>query len=372
MTALSHSAAAIAVDRAGHELRRGRPVLLQTAEGDRVLVLAAETLTEATLAAVLPFTRGAALVLPASRAAVLHIGPTGHDMILLPLHDLPDEDAGGGHAGLIRDLADASRDLAAPLRGPFTRIKAPPPPSAALAVKLAKTAYLLPAALHLPVPSDTVLPLDILTVPGEAVAVYDLAAAETLTQVSQARLPVIDAENAQLYAFRPADGRQEHFALVINAPDPGQPVLTRLHSECFTGDLLGSLRCDCGEQLRGAVRTISEAGGGILLYLAQEGRGIGLVNKLRAYQLQDQGFDTVDANQRLGFDADERWFLPAARMLQRLGYDHVRLLTNNPEKVKGLEACGIAVAERVPHKFPSNAHNEAYLAAKRKRSGHYL
>lgn len=370
MTELSHAAAAIAVDRAGHELRRGRPVLLTMGAGDRVLVLAAETLTEAMLAEVMRLSADGTLALTASRAAVLHIGPTGDNTILLPLADLPAPDA--EKAALIRDLADASRDLAAPLRGPFTRIKAAAPDSARLAVKLAKTAYLLPAAIHVPLARDAALPDGLLTVSVEAVAAYDLAEAETLVPVSQARLPVADAENARLYAFRPADGRQEHFALVIGDPDPTKPVLARLHSECFTGDLLGSLRCDCGEQLRGAIRTINEAGGGVLLYLAQEGRGIGLVNKLRAYQLQDQGFDTVDANQRIGFDADERWFLPAARMLQRLGFTTVRLLTNNPEKVKGLEACGITVAERVPHKFPSNAHNEAYLAAKRKRSGHYL
>ncbi len=370
MTELSPAAAAIAVDRAGHELRRGRPVLLLDGGTRRVLVLAAETLTEATLADLQRFDNTAALVLPASRAAVLHIGPTGHDTLLLPLNDLPvpAED----RAALIRDLADASRDLAAPLRGPFTRVKAGPPDSARLAVKLAKTAYLLPAAVHVELPTDAQLPGDLLALPEAAVAAYDTAAAETLQPVSRARLPVADAETAQLFAFRPADGRQEHFALVIGMPDPAQPVLTRLHSECFTGDLLGSLRCDCGEQLRGAIRTINEAGGGVLLYLAQEGRGIGLVNKLRAYQLQDQGFDTVDANQRLGFDADERWFLPAARMLQKLGFNRVRLLTNNPEKVSGLAACGIEVVERVPHKFPTNAHNEAYLAAKRKRSGHYL
>jgi GTP cyclohydrolase II len=370
MTGLSPAAAAIAVDRAGHELRRGRPVLLAGNQNERVLVLAAETLTEATLVGLRQWDNTAMLALPASRAAVLHIGPTGHDTLLLPLHDLPVPAA--ERATLIRDLADASRDLAAPLRGPFTRLKEAPPETARLAVKLAKTAYLLPAAIHIALPADAVLPVDIQAVPGEAVAAYDMAAAESLLPVSQARLPVADAENAQLFAFRPADGRQEHFALVIGTPDPAQPVLTRLHSECFTGDLLGSLRCDCGEQLRGAIRTINEAGGGVLLYLAQEGRGIGLVNKLRAYQLQDQGFDTVDANQRLGFDADERWFLPAARMLQRLGFNRVRLLTNNPEKVAGLAACGIEVTERVPHKFPSNAHNEAYLAAKRKRSGHYL
>lgn len=370
MTTGSHQQAAIAVDRAGHELRRGRAVLLTLGTTSRAIVLAAETLTEDGLDSALALGGEAYLVLTASRAAVLHIGPTGHDTILLPIAELPTDLA--DRATLIRDLADASRDLSAPMRGPFTRVKAAPPDAARLAVKLAKTAFLLPAAVYVPLPDGSAAPEDLLAVSGEAVGNYDLAAAETLIPVSQARLPVADAENARLYAFRPGDGRQEHFALVIGEPDPSQPVLIRLHSECFTGDLLGSLRCDCGEQLRGAVRTINEAGAGILLYLAQEGRGIGLVNKLRAYQLQDQGFDTIEANQRIGFDADERWFLPAARMLELLGFRQVRLLTNNPEKVKGLEACGITVAERVPHKFPSNAHNEAYLATKRKKSGHYL
>ena len=143
-----------------------------------------------------------------------------------------------------------------------------------------------------------------------------------------------------------------------------------MHSECFTGDLLGSLRCDCGDQLKGAIAEISAAGHGILLYLAQEGRGIGLVNKLRAYELQDRGFDTIDANEQLGFDADERVYLPAAQMLRLLGFDAVRLLTNNPEKVAALEHCGITVAERVPHAFPSNEHNESYLRTKASRAGH--
>jgi GTP cyclohydrolase II len=146
--------------------------------------------------------------------------------------------------------------------------------------------------------------------------------------------------------------------------------LVRLHSECFTGDLLGSLRCDCGDQLRGAIAAISEAGSGVLIYLAQEGRGIGLVNKLRAYQLQDDGLDTIDANEQLGFDADERVYFPAAQILRDMGFTQVRLLTNNPAKVEALAACGLEVVERVPHAFPATAHNEKYLATKATRSGH--
>src|SRR5690606_3029352 len=149
-----------------------------------------------------------------------------------------------------------------------------------------------------------------------------------------------------------------------------EPVLTRLHSECFTGDLLGSLRCDCGDQLRGAIAEIARHGSGLLLYLAQEGRGIGLVNKLRAYRLQDGGADTLEANLQLGFDADERVYLPAAEMLRRLGFQRVRLMTNNPEKVAALARCGIAVVERVPHVFPANGHNDHYLRTKATKFGH--
>jgi len=151
-----------------------------------------------------------------------------------------------------------------------------------------------------------------------------------------------------------------------------QPVLIRLHSECFTGDLLGSLRCDCGLQLRGAIAEIARQGSGVLLYLAQEGRGIGLVNKLRAYELQDDGFDTIDANEQLGFDADERIYAPAATILGRMGIKRVRLMTNNPEKISQLERFGVEVVARVQHSFPANGHNENYLRTKALRAGHLL
>jgi GTP cyclohydrolase II len=209
------------------------------------------------------------------------------------------------------------------------------------------------------------------------VAGFEQRMADTLQLAVRASVPLEGAEHAELAAFRPKDGGPEHYAVIIGpkgapALSPPGPVLTRLHSECFTGDFLGSLKCDCGDQLRGAVQAIAEAGGGVLLYLAQEGRGIGLMNKLRAYRLQDEGFDTMQANQRLGFADDERLYDVAARMLKLLGYSKVRLLTNNPDKVRALEAAGIEVAERVPHAFPENAHNRDYLRVKAQKGGHLL
>jgi GTP cyclohydrolase II len=163
----------------------------------------------------------------------------------------------------------------------------------------------------------------------------------------------------------------EHIALVIGKPN-GRPPLVRLHSECLTGDMLGSLKCDCGPQLHAAIEAIASNGWGILLYLRQEGRGIGLINKLRAYGLQDRGFDTVDANTRLGFAVDARDFKIAAQMLRLLSVDSIRLLTNNPKKVDTLMAAGITVTERVPHRLPANLHNANYLDTKRERTGHML
>jgi GTP cyclohydrolase II len=207
-----------------------------------------------------------------------------------------------------------------------------------------------------------------------ALAAEDIAAHEDparLAIAARARLPLEGAEDAEIVAFRTPEAPGEHVALLFGQPD-GTPPLVRLHSECLTGDAFSSLKCDCGPQLRAAIDRIEASGWGILLYLRQEGRGIGLVNKLRAYALQDQGFDTVDANTRLGFAIDARDFGVAARMLQLLGQNRVRLLTNNPAKVAGLEAYGVQVVERVAHHLPSNPHNERYLATKRDRTGHQL
>ena len=198
-----------------------------------------------------------------------------------------------------------------------------------------------------------------------------------LTLASRARLPVAAADQAEIIAFRSADDLREHVALVIGQQSADRAPLVRLHSECLTGDVLGSLKCDCGPQLDAALAAMADeaeqnSGWGVLLYLRQEGRGIGLINKLRAYQLQDQGFDTVDANTRLGLPNEARDFPVAARMLELLGVRAIRLLTNNPAKVAALAAAGVVVAERVPHQLPANPHNARYLDTKRDRSGHLL
>jgi GTP cyclohydrolase II len=175
-----------------------------------------------------------------------------------------------------------------------------------------------------------------------------------------------------VHVFRPADGSEEHYAIEIGSPPRDKPVLARLHSACFTGDVIGSLKCDCGPQLNGALARMGAEGAGVLLYLNQEGRGIGLANKMRAYSLQDQGFDTVEANHRLGFEDDERDFRIGATILRRLGFSAVRLLTNNPRKVGMMQAAGVEVAERVPLMVGENPLNARYLATKAAKSGHLL
>jgi GTP cyclohydrolase II len=357
------------LDAALVALRRGEPVLL-AARDEAMLVLAAEFVDDANLRRLREVSsRPLRLVLTRRRAVAL--GLAGRDALSGAVSiTLPAELS----AAVIRNLADPAASLGAEPPG-----LGPEPANAEggerAAVALAKLAALLPAVLILPLaPAEAALArrrIDIAAVEIEQVLSRQAAVA-SLTRVAEARVPLADAEDARLVAFRPGDGGSEHLGILIGSPDPGAPALVRLHSECFTGDLLASLRCDCGDQLRGAIAAIAEAGGGALLYLAQEGRGIGLVNKLRAYQLQDAGFDTVDANEQLGFDADERVYLPAAEMLRQLGFDTIRLLTNNPEKMAALERYGIRVVERVPHVFPANGHNERYLQTKATRSGHLL
>jgi GTP cyclohydrolase II len=367
-SAPSRPAGGRALDEAIIAFRRGDTVLLD-GENGAVLAVAAELVTEESLARLRNMSsRRLSVVVTRRRAVALGLAPRAALAGAVRITVAPQLPA-----VVIRKLADPAASLGAepPGLGPEP---ATAEPGALAAVTLAKLADLLPAALVLwLVPAEAALArrrADFAVV--EMTAILDRRAATAgLERVAEARVPLAEAEDARLVAFRPGDGGTEHLAILIGKPDPAN-ALVRLHSECFTGDLLASLRCDCGDQLRGAIAAIAASGGGVLLYLAQEGRGIGLINKLRAYQLQDAGFDTIDANEQLGFDADERVYLPAAEMLRQLGFTTVRLLTNNPDKVAALQRYGIAVAERVPHAFPSNAHNERYLNTKATRGGHFL
>jgi GTP cyclohydrolase II len=363
-----------AVDRATAELRRGGIVLLRGPDGTSALVQAAEGATAASLREIRGLSaRAVMLLLTAQRAVILGMPDLSH---LVPLGGVVAVDLTEVPAEAVAELADPT-GRRRPLPENRPRSSEAPAGLAAAAVDLAKLARLLPAALLGPLPELAdpqawAAERDLLSVSAADIAEYRFSAARSLHAVADAAVPLAGAESTRIVAFRPSDGGAEHLAVIIGTPGPDQAVLTRLHSECFTGDLLGSLRCDCGEQLRGAISAIAAWGAGVLLYLAQEGRGIGLVNKLRAYQLQDRGADTLEANQQLGFDADERVYLPAAEMLRQLGFRRVRLMTNNPDKVAGLTRCGIAVEERVPHAFPSNGHNEFYLETKARRLGHLV
>ena len=344
-----------AAARAIDALRRGWPVAvgllrllpIETADAERLAAFDPDGRADVLLAG----TRAATLKLTNQLAAADVEMPV--TVARTPWLDLP----------AARALADPATDLANPMQGPFRAIATVDPHAARSALELARLTGILPAFF---VANEGTAEA---TITCDDIAAYDNPG--RLQIVARARLPVEASERAEIVAFRTPETISEHVALIIGTPGE-MPPLVRLHSECLTGDVLGSLKCDCGPQLHVALAEIATSGWGILLYLRQEGRGIGLINKLRAYELQDQGFDTVDANLRLGFAVDARDFGVAARMLKLLGQHRVRLLTNNPAKVAGLEASGVTVVERVAHQVPSNLHNERYLATKRDRTGHQL
>jgi GTP cyclohydrolase II len=347
-----------AVRRAIALLRSGRPLRIT---GARDLTVAAVETTTPELLDIRDPERRARLMISGQRAAALKLAN--------------EREAADPHAPVVIEreawldnaealaIADPGRDLERGPLGPLHPVGTDCLESGGAALKLARSAGLLPVLWLLePDASDASVPL------AEIVRERGNPSVEI---VARAKLPLADMPPTQIVAFRAADDGQEHVALVIGAFG-GKPPLVRLHSECLTGDVFGSLKCDCGPQLKEALQIIGASGGGVLLYLRQEGRGIGLANKVRAYGLQDRGLDTVDANRRLGFADDERDYGHAAAMLRALGIGEVRLLTNNPQKVEGLGGAGIRVAERVPHQMPTNPHNADYLATKRKKSGHLL
>ncbi|MEI4485265.1 GTP cyclohydrolase II [Frigidibacter sp. MR17.14] len=353
------------LNRARADLRMGVPVVL-TRPGAAVLAVAAEALDAPRLASLRALGPGLTIALTERRAATLKARAYDGDVARI---EIPAE------AGLawIRAVADPAQDLANPMKGPFQTARDGSADLHRAAIRLAKSARLLPAALVLPVTDPAGLALaEGLTLVDMAEAGPALDLAAPLQPVVNARLPMQAAEKGRVHIFRPDDGADEHYAIEIGQPPRDRPVLARLHSACFTGDVLGSLKCDCGPQLHAALGQMGAEGEGVLLYLNQEGRGIGLANKMRAYSLQDQGFDTVEANHRLGFEDDERDFRIGAALLRQMGFRSVRLLTNNPAKVRMLEANGIEVAERVPLAVGRSRWNSAYLDTKAAKSGHLL
>jgi GTP cyclohydrolase II len=354
----------LAVERAVAELRRGRAVFVrQGAVG--AIAAPVETTPPRQLERLME--RGGdsvRLVLSAHRAHALGWTSPRSEAIAVRLPR-------GADAHTLRALAGVAHDVDPDDTTPALPALAfeDASVSADAAVALAKQARLLPALLLLE-PAARGPASQMLEVGSEDIEAFQRPAAEHLGRVSEAQVPLAGHEDCRLVLYRDDRDGTEHVAVLIGQFDPVQPVPTRLHSSCLTGDLLGSLRCDCGEQLRGAVERLAEAGGGVLLYLAQEGRGIGLANKLRAYTLQDTGLDTLDADQHLGFEPDERTYEAAASMLRDLGIARVRLYTNNPRKVEALEESGIEVVERVSIGTRANRHNERYLRTKRERAGH--
>ncbi len=350
------------LNRARADLRMGLPVALTDGPG-AALVIAAEGLTPDRLADLRRVAAEPVLALTGHRAQTLKARAYDGDVarVVIP------PDAG---TDWLEALADPADDLAQPMKGPLVTRREGPADLHRAAIRLVKSAQLLPAAVVAETPEAAAL--------AAAHGLTVLRCTETdmpetrLAPVIAARLPMRLAGAGRLHVFRPDDGGVEHYAIEVGRPDRHAPVLARLHSACFTGDVLGSLKCDCGPQLHAALAAMREAGSGILLYLNQEGRGIGLANKMRAYSLQDQGFDTVEANHRLGFEDDERDFRLGAELLRRLGFSRVRLLTNNPAKVAMLEKGDIRVVERVPLKAGRTDENAAYLAVKAEKSGHLL
>jgi GTP cyclohydrolase II len=353
------------VARARSDLRVGLPVVLGDTKAG-LLVLAAEIVTDTRLSNLRSLGPGAVVALTDRRATTLKARAYDGDLARIVLPDEVD-------ATWVHGLADPARDLAVPMKGPLHSARDGDAGLHRLALLLAKSAQLLPAVVAIKVADPAAFARDhCLTHLTPTAAATDLAAHHPLRPVAAARLPMAASEAGRLHIFRPDNGGVEHYAIEIGRPDRDAPVLARLHSACFTGDVLGSLKCDCGPQLHTALAVMGQDGAGVLLYLNQEGRGIGLANKMRAYSLQDQGFDTVEANHRLGFEDDERDFRIGADLLRRMGFTSVRLMTNNPRKVAMMQAEGIAVVERVPLIVETNRHNEGYLAVKAAKSGHLL
>ncbi len=347
----------VAVQRGISEFQAGRPVIVAAAD-ERIVASPVDGLTETTWSAFRALCAPAALrlVITKNRARVLGLDAPGPVFFAVAADDTRD---------VIWSLAaglHCDRRSAAGMAGD----------AAARAIDLAKLAQRFPALLV--AEAEAVAPAvlaQLIAVDADALARVNERILDTLEFVSEARIPLLDGAAARFCVFRDAVGSSP-VAIILGEPDFSKPVNVRVHSACLTGDVFGSRRCDCGAQLRLAMTQLSESGGGIVLYLEQEGRGLGLANKMRAYMLQDSGLDTMDANMMLGFDDDERNYGVAARMLKMIGVSRVQLLTNNPGKLEAISDGGVEVCARIALHTEINPENRRYLATKAARAGHLL
>jgi GTP cyclohydrolase II len=343
------------VSRGLGEFQGRRPVLI-TAGSDAVLALPVEGLDERRLAEFRALCGAAAPCLVITERRARALGLEASSPIELSL-------SGGDEANAILALViDATNDR--------TPVAKPARWLTAAAIDLVKLSQSLPAVLAASVVTEAIASANrIVRVEADKIARFAEDAIRSLMVASEASVPLSSATPTRFVVFRDAMGGSP-VAIVIGKPDFSKAVPVRLHSACLTGDVFGSRRCDCGDQLRLALTRLDDLGGGVILYLAQEGRGLGLANKMRTYKLQDDGLDTFDANTTLGFDDDEREYGIAARMLQMLECTRVVLLTNNPAKLEGLTKAGIEISGRMPLEAPINADNRRYMTTKATRSGH--
>lgn len=344
------------VERAVSEMKRGVPVTIE-GESGAILALSVEYLDEASLALLQEFSsQQPSVIITANRAHHLNPHISFDSAVKVPFKDIETTQL---LSGISEGKTESLGDITSVSQLEYA------------AVKLAKIAELMPAVIICPV--EAPLPDILITLTPEHLDHYKESVATSLEEISRANLPLHRAENSSIVAFRSPYGGKEHYAILVgeNVEKQKDP-LVRVHSSCYTGDLIASLACDCRDQLHTSIRLMGEGNGGIVLYLQQEGRGIGLTNKIRAYAQKDNGLDTVDANEALGFDDDERLFRPAAEMLKSLGIKGVKLLSNNPRKAEGLEEFGIKVTATVPHIMPMHKHNADYLNTKAERMGHTI
>lgn len=365
------------VDRACAELRRGGAVIVRLPSGEAAIFKAVEIAHDNDIVELKTLAgSGTLLVLTANRMSSLGHS-IGQNKPCATLSSAAHSAARAFEMALGQPATDDTQSS-------YTIIPEKAGSLADNATRLLRVAKLIPAAfmarLHfrdIAMQDRWALENNLLIIESRDVDHYNEDAAASLRETTRAKVPLALAEDAEIIMFRAAAGGEEHFAVLIGDPlgdttSADKAPLVRLHSQCVTGDVLGSLKCDCGDQLKAALGLMAREGNGILVYLAQEGRDIGMLNKMRAYALQDGGLDTVDANHMLGFDTDERSFLPATNILQALGIGKMRLITNNPDKIAQIAAHGFEIIERVSLDIDENPFNADYLKTKKTRTGHMI